>query len=128
MLHNISTKEISTIPNEGPEVYDTSFVAGPAMHQWVSLPVKSFVAYVDAIVEERLKDFFQRKALATPFRNIDDTSASNEIKNYVIQKKAQGTTKLSLIDISESLLLPIEQIEKIMGTYEKEGKVKEVYE
>lgn len=121
-MHDLNTKEISTIADEENDLQTSSF--GASASSWVFLPVSS----LDSIVEERLRHLLRQKELSEKFRGIDDDTARSEINNFIIEKKREGITKLSVIEISAVLRLPIEQVEKIMDVYKKEGKVKEINE
>lgn len=51
-------------------------------------------------------------------RTITDYQARKEILIYLKQKKKQGKTKISIIDLVADLQLPAQQIEKIMENLE----------
>ena len=56
---------------------------------------------------------------------INNNLAMEEIKAYLIEMKNKGITKISMVDIVESLRLPVEQVEKIMEELKANG-VKEI--
>jgi len=56
---------------------------------------------------------------------INNNLAMEEIKAYLIKMKNKGITKISMVDIVESLRLPVEQVEKIMEELKANG-VKEI--
>lgn len=54
-------------------------------------------------------------------RELSDEQAKEEIVKFIKSQKASGNNRISIIDITETLSLPIEQIDKIMKTLEKRG-------
>ena len=60
------------------------------------------------------------------FRDISDKEATQEISSFIVKKKEEGITKLSVLDFVLNLKIPAEQVEKILSKYEKDGKIKEI--
>jgi len=54
--------------------------------------------------------------------------AEAEIKEFILERKKTGEHKVSVFDIFTSLLLPMEQIERIMENFEREGRIREIDE
>ncbi|MDP2666465.1 MAG: hypothetical protein Q8P05_03125 [Candidatus Diapherotrites archaeon] len=50
-----------------------------------------------------------------------DDQAKEQIENYLSQKKMEGKTKISLLDISLDLHLPVSQVEPIMEKLKHKG-------
>ncbi len=59
-------------------------------------------------------------------KRLNDKSAEKEITSYIIKEKRRGTSEVSILDISNGAKLPLEQIDRIMEKFEKEGRIKEV--
>jgi len=59
-------------------------------------------------------------------KRLNDKSAQKEISSYLVKQKKSGISKISILDVSSGAKLPFKQIDRIMGKFEQEGKVKEV--
>ena len=80
---------------------------------------------IDRKVEEKIQEILQSKE-RIDFKKISDIKAKKEITDFILHMKKMGVGKINILDIVSSLCLPPNQIEKIMGTFEKEKKVKKV--
>lgn len=58
-------------------------------------------------------------------RSLNDKSAQKEITSYIEKQKERGVSEVDILEISGSVRLPFGQINRIMGKFEKEGRVKE---
>jgi predicted transcriptional regulator len=65
------------------------------------------------------------KTLTIGVRIIGDDMAEEEIKARLIELKRNGINKISLVDLVDTLRLPVEQIESIMDKLKNKG-VKEL--
>ena len=65
------------------------------------------------------------KTLTKGVRIIGDDMAEEEIKAHLIELKKNGINKISLVDLVDTLRLPVEQIESIMSKLKTKG-VKEL--
>lgn len=123
-MHNISTTEFSTLPSVPTDEYQSSFKS--PTNTWVSFPVSSFARYVDAIVQDRLNRLVQQKSLSNDIRQLDDEAANHEIDIFIKGKKKSGINQLSILELSTTLKLPIEQIERVVESILQKGLIKEI--
>ena len=81
---------------------------------------------IDERVDERLNELIKSEELFS-FRKISDKQAREEITQFIIKNKEEGKTQLSTLDFVLNTKLPAPQVEKILGEFEKEKKIAEVY-
>lgn len=80
---------------------------------------------IDKRVDERINQIIGNNDVFD-FKNISDNKAQKEISDFIISKREEGIIKLSTLDFVLNLKLPAEQIEKILGIFKSQHKIKEV--
>lgn len=84
-----------------------------------------FKHIIDKRVDERINEILKSRR-DFKFRKISDAKARKEISSFILEKKSESITKLSILDFVLSLRLPAEQVSKILDGFEKEKKIKEI--
>ncbi len=82
--------------------------------------------FVDKRVDERINEIIKCEDVLT-FRKISDKEAKKEIASFILEKKEEGVTQLSILDFVLNLKIPAPQVETILEKFEKEKKVEEIY-
>ncbi len=86
---------------------------------------------LDRLIEEKvglkIEEILKEKE-SIKFREVDIKTARKEIKDFIREQHKSGLFNVSILDIVLSLKLPAYQVDKIMSGFEKDGKIKEVYE
>lgn len=118
----IDVRTISTVKEV--EEIATGFKATERWERSVSIPLDT----LRQVIHEELKSLLREGKLIYETRAVSDMEAEAEIKEFLLEKKRFGITKVSVFDIFTSLLLPVEQIERIVEKFEHEGRISEVDE
>ena len=84
-----------------------------------------FKSYLDRKVDERIKEVFGLNTHDN-FRKVPDSVAREDIKHFILQQKENGNKAMSLLDVTVSLNLPAEQVDKVLNGFERENKIKEI--
>jgi len=82
--------------------------------------------FIDKRVDERINEIVKSEDIFQ-FRDISDKQAEKEIKEFILDKKAEDITELSTFDFVLKLKIPAIQIEKILDKFKKQNKIKEIY-
>ena len=77
-------------------------------------------------IHEELRTLLRDGKLIYETRRVTDTEARAKIEEFIQDKKQDGVTTISIFDIFTSLLLPMEQIERIVKDFEEEGRISEI--
>ncbi len=119
---NVDVRTISTV-TEIEEVA-TGLKATERWERSLSIPLDT----MRQVIHEELKSLLREGKLIYETRIVSDIEAEAEIKEFLLEKKRLGITKVSIFDIFTSLLLPMEQIERLVEKFENEGRIREVDE
>lgn len=57
---------------------------------------------------------------------LNDKSAQKEISTYLMRQKERGVSRVSAMEISDSVKLPPAQVGRVMEKFEKDGRVKAI--
>lgn len=122
IIMNVDVRTISTV-TEIEEVA-TGLKATERWERSLSIPLDT----MRQVIHEELKSLLREGKLIYETRIVSDIEAEAEIKEFLLEKKRLGITKVSIFDIFTSLLLPMEQIERLVEKFENEGRIREVDE
>ena len=120
-------KDTSVVIEEEKPVFGTSpnvSLETPLGSSYVIIKAEGLERMAEEI--ETLKKKLFEKEETTEFRKISDSEARKKITDFILKRKEEGIRKIGILDIVVNLSLPAEQIEKIMGKFEKEKKVAKV--
>ena len=76
-------------------------------------------------VDERMNEILGASEVLA-FRDISDEKAYKEVSSYILEKKKEGVTQLSTLDVVLGLKIPADKVELVMEDLEKNKKVKEI--
>lgn len=77
---------------------------------------------VDTRFDERMGDML----FSLTSRRVSNEQAKKEMRDFILQQKELGNTKLSVLDLMLGLNLPANQVQNILDTMEAEEKIKEI--
>ncbi len=80
------------------------------------------------MVREEVEKVIRASGLLIKYREISDADAEKEITELIIRLRAAGNKKISALDIVSILVLPPEQIERILEKFENSGRLSEFNE
>lgn len=83
------------------------------------------VATLQKFLEKVHSDVARQEMEAPIFRRVTLTEARKLVTAYILRMKANGTTRISGVDLVRELRLPPPQIERVMTDFSRERKVKE---
>ena len=119
MVEEVRTRTVSTTK----EVEDTTGIK--TVEKWeksISVPIE----LLKQSIHEELRTLLRDGKLIYETRRVTDTEARAKIEEFIQDKKQDGVTTISIFDIFTSLLLPMEQIERIVKDFEEEGRISEI--
>lgn len=77
---------------------------------------------VDTRFDERMDDML----FSLTSRRVPNEQAKKEMRDFILQQKELGNTKLSVLDLMLGLNLPAGQVQNILDVLEAEEKIKEI--
>ncbi len=80
------------------------------------------------MVREEVEKVIRASGLVIKYREISDEDAGKEIAEFIVRLRSAGNTKISALDIVSALVLPPEQVEKILEKFENSGRLSEFNE
>ena len=83
----------------------------------------------DEIIERKVKERFDEILAAKEtfkFREVSKIEAKKEITSFILERHKESIFKISILDLILNLKLPASQVEGIMDSFVKKGKVKEL--
>lgn len=92
---------------------------------YLFIPESKLNELIDEKVSQKVNEILeQRKSIV--FREITKAQAKNEISAFIKRRHQGDVFRVSILDIVLGLKLPSEQVEAVMESYKKQGKIKEV--
>ena len=85
-----------------------------------------FEKIIENRVDKRINDII-RSDDTLVFRAVSDEEAREEISSFIIHKKSEGITRLSVLDFVLNLKLPADQVEGVLEEFEQKGRLTESY-
>ena len=80
---------------------------------------------IDKRVDKRINEILKSDSDFSP-RNIPDEKARKEMTDFILEKKRESITRLSVLDFVMNLKLPADQVSRIIEDFKSENKLKEI--